>query len=51
MKPNDAMIIPKGVPHWMKNDGTKPFVVLGVYPEAKNFDDTEQELVDGGAAG
>jgi mannose-6-phosphate isomerase-like protein (cupin superfamily) len=49
MKPGDAMRIPKGVPHWMKNDGKVPFVVIGVYPDAKNFDDSDQELVDGGA--
>jgi mannose-6-phosphate isomerase-like protein (cupin superfamily) len=51
MKPGDAMVIPKDVPHWMKNDGKVPFVVIGVYPNAKNFDDTDQELVDGGAVG
>ena len=51
MKPNDAIFIPKGVPHWMKNDGTKPFVVLGVYPDARNFEETDQQLVDGGRVG
>jgi mannose-6-phosphate isomerase-like protein (cupin superfamily) len=51
MKPNDAVFIPKGVPHWMKNDGTEPFVVVGVYPGARNFDDSDQELVDGGKTG
>jgi mannose-6-phosphate isomerase-like protein (cupin superfamily) len=51
MKPNDAMFIPKGVAHWMKNDGKTPFVVVGVYPNARNFDDTDQQLVDGGAVG
>lgn len=49
MRPNDAMRIPRGAAHWMKNDGHEPFVVIGVYPDAKNFDDTDQELVDGGA--
>ena len=51
MKPNDAMFIPKGVPHWMKNSGTTPFVVLGVYPDARNFDETDQHLVNGGRVG
>ena len=51
MKPNTAMFIPKGVPHWMKNDGTEPFVVIGVYPGARNFEDSDQELIDGGTTG
>jgi quercetin dioxygenase-like cupin family protein len=48
MRANDAVFIPRGVPHWMKNDGEQPFVVIGFYPQAKNFDDTLQELVGDG---
>jgi mannose-6-phosphate isomerase-like protein (cupin superfamily) len=44
MKPGDAMVIPRGVVHWMKNDGKSRFVVIGVYPTAANFDKTGQHL-------
>lgn len=46
MKPGDAMIIPKGKEHWMKNDQDKPFIVIGIYPNAKNFEDSDQHLVE-----
>ena len=45
MKPGDAMIIPKGKAHWGKNVGDKPFIVIGFYPNAVNFDDSEPHLV------
>lgn len=45
MTPNTAMILPKGIPHFMRNDGPEPFVVIGVYPEACDFEDTDQHLV------
>jgi len=45
MKPGDAMIIPKGKTHWMKNDGDKPFIVIGIYPDAINFNDSDQHLI------
>jgi len=46
MKPGDAMIIPKGKPHWMKNIGDEPFIVIGIYPNAVNFNDSDQHLVE-----
>lgn len=45
MKQNDAMIIPKGVSHWMRNDGPEPFIVIGIYPDAGDFEDTDQRLI------
>jgi quercetin dioxygenase-like cupin family protein len=45
IKPGDAMIIPKGKAHWMKNVSDKPFIVIGIYPNAKNFEDSDQHLV------
>jgi len=45
MKPGDAMIIPKGKAHWMKNDGDKPFIAIGIYPNAVNFEDSGQYLI------
>lgn len=46
MRPGDAMFIPKGEVHWMENRGDEPFVVIGIYPNAANFDDTDQHLVN-----
>ena len=45
MKAGDAMIIPRGQEHWMRNDGRVPFEVIGVYPDASSFDDTDQHLI------
>ncbi len=46
MKAGDAMLIPRGVVHWMRNDSNSDFMVVGFYPTAPNFDRTGQRLVD-----
>ncbi len=48
MRPGDAMVIPRGVVHWMRNDGPADFIVIGFYPSAANFDKTGQQLVSDG---
>lgn len=45
MRPGDVMVIPKGKTNWMKNNGDKPFITIGIYPNAVNFDDSDQRLV------
>lgn len=42
--PGVAMIIPRGEVHWMRNDSNEPFEVIGIYPDAVNFKDTDQRL-------
>jgi quercetin dioxygenase-like cupin family protein len=45
MRPGDAMIIPKGRVHYLRNDGKETFIAIGIYPNAKNFEDTGQHLI------
>ncbi len=44
MTPGTAMIIPKNVVHWMRNDWDEDFEVIGIYPEAPNFLETDQKV-------
>lgn len=44
--PGVAMIIPRGEVHWLRNDFGEPFEAIGIYPDALNFEDTDQHLVD-----
>jgi quercetin dioxygenase-like cupin family protein len=44
MTPGSAMIIPKNVVHWMRNDWDEPFEVVGIYPEVPNFALTGQQI-------
>src|SRR5574341_1287869 len=44
MTPGSAMIIPKNVVHWMRNDWDEDFEVIGIYPEAPNFLETDQKV-------
>ncbi|NMC14262.1 MAG: cupin domain-containing protein [Chloroflexi bacterium] len=44
MTSGSAMIIPKNVVHWMRNDWDEPFEVVGVYPDVPNFDLTGQQV-------
>jgi quercetin dioxygenase-like cupin family protein len=44
MTPGTAMIIPKNVVHWMRNDWDEDFEVIGIYPEAPNFLATDQKV-------
>jgi quercetin dioxygenase-like cupin family protein len=44
MTPGSAMIIPRNVVHWMRNDWDEPFEVIGIYPEVPNFDLTGQQV-------
>ena len=45
MTPGTAMIIPKNVVHWMRNDWDEEFEVIGIYPDVPNFDKTGQQLM------
>lgn len=45
MTPGSAMIIPKNVVHWMRNDWDEPFEVIGIYPEVPNFYLTGQHVL------
>jgi quercetin dioxygenase-like cupin family protein len=40
MTPGSAMIIPRNVVHWMRNDWDEPFEVIGIYPDSPNFEKT-----------
>jgi len=44
MTPGSAMIIPKNVVHWMRNDWDEPFEVVGIYPDVPNFYLTGQQV-------
>ncbi len=46
MTPGTAMLIPKNVVHWMRNDWDEEFEVIGVYPEVPNFSKTGQQVRD-----
>jgi len=46
MTPGTAMLIPKNVVHWMRNDWDEEFEVIGIYPEVPNFDKTGQQVSD-----
>ena len=46
MTPGTAMLIPKNVVHWMRNDWDEDFEVIGIYPEAPNFEETGQQVSD-----
>jgi len=46
MVPGTAMIIPKNVVHWMRNDSDKPVEVVGIYPEVPNFSKTGQQVME-----
>jgi quercetin dioxygenase-like cupin family protein len=45
MTPGTAMLIPKNVVHWMRNDWDEDFEVIGIYPEAPHFDKTGQQVM------
>ena len=47
LKPNQVIRVPKGTPHWTRNDGPEPYVCLGFFPDANDYDDTDQHVVDG----
>ena len=44
MTPGSAMIIPKNVVHWMRNDWDEHFEVVGIYPDVPNFFLTGQQV-------
>ncbi|HOQ97267.1 MAG TPA: cupin domain-containing protein [Anaerolineae bacterium] len=44
MTAGTAMLIPKNVVHWMRNDWNEEFEVIGVYPEVPNFSKTGQQV-------
>ena len=44
MTPGSAMIIPKNVVHWMRNDWDELFEVVGIYPDVPNFNLTGQQV-------
>ncbi len=46
MTPGTAMLIPKNAVHWMRNDWDEDFEVIGIYPDATNFEATDQHLAD-----
>ena len=46
MTPGTAMLIPKNVVHWMRNDWEEEFEVIGVYPGAPHFDKTGQQVMN-----
>ena len=46
MTPGTAMLIPKNVVHWMRNDWDEEFEVIGIYPEVPNFEETDQHVSD-----
>jgi quercetin dioxygenase-like cupin family protein len=46
MTPGTAMLIPKNVVRWMRNDWDEEFEVIGIYPEAPNFEETDQHVSD-----
>ena len=46
MTPGSAMIIPKNVVHWMRNDWDENFEVVGIYPDVPNFSLTGQQVAE-----
>ncbi len=44
MTPGSAMIIPKNMVHWMRNDWDDQFEVVGIYPDVPNFYLTGQQV-------
>jgi len=46
MTAGTAMLIPQNTIHWMRNDGEEDFEVIGIYPDAPNFDETDQHVSD-----
>jgi quercetin dioxygenase-like cupin family protein len=46
MTPGSAMIIPKNVVHWMRNDWDENFEVIGIYPDVPNFSLTGQQVAE-----
>ncbi|MCL4559064.1 MAG: cupin domain-containing protein [Chloroflexi bacterium] len=44
MTPGTAMLIPKNVVHWMRNDWDEDFEVVGIYPEVPSFYLTDQRI-------
>jgi quercetin dioxygenase-like cupin family protein len=46
MTSGTAMLIPKNVVHWMRNDWDEEFEVIGIYPEVPNFEETDQQVSD-----
>jgi quercetin dioxygenase-like cupin family protein len=46
MTPGAAMIIPKNVVHWMRNDWDENFEVVGIYPDVPNFSLTGQQVAE-----
>jgi mannose-6-phosphate isomerase-like protein (cupin superfamily) len=46
MTPGTAMYIPKGVIHWMRNDGDEEVEVIGFYPDVRNYADSDQRLCE-----
>lgn len=46
MTPGTAMLIPKNVVHWMRNDWDEEFEVIGIYPDVPNFDKTGQQVME-----
>ncbi len=46
MTPGSAMIIPRNVVHWMRNDWDEPFEVVGIYPDVPNFNLTGQQVAE-----
>jgi quercetin dioxygenase-like cupin family protein len=46
MTPGSAMIIPRNVVHWMRNDWDESFEVVGIYPDVPNFNLTGQQVAE-----
>ncbi len=46
MTPGTAMLIPKNVVHWMRNDWDEDFEVVGIYPEVPSFYLTDQRVAE-----
>jgi quercetin dioxygenase-like cupin family protein len=44
MTPGTAMLIPKNMVHWMRNDWVEEFEVIGIYPDSPNFVATDQQI-------
>jgi quercetin dioxygenase-like cupin family protein len=46
MLPGTFMVIPKNVVHWMRNDGDEDVEVIGIYPDVRNYAESDQRLAD-----
>lgn len=44
MTPGTAMIIPRNIVHWMRNDWDEEFEVIGIYPDVPSFYLTGQQV-------